>query len=160
MDNLREYEPLKQFVDIAYPMLSKQQKTWLERHWEDFNYEKAELEEIVRQEFGKVVKEISPLPLPEWILPRQPKAKNPEILDYGAWYDPQSKIFRIKITKFKLPNEKIMNDADILSSQYGCPHVFLDFICGSEKVHPRVKKFKEKYSVGSIGYPDNDCEHN
>jgi len=151
--------PLKDTIDILYPILLKQQEVWIGKHWEDFNSKKTELESVVSDEFGKVVKEIEPLALPYWILERSSNKENVEILDYEVLYNPQFKEFRIKITKLKLPNGKIMDDKDVLSSQYGCPHVFLEAICGYGEIHPKVEEFKKKYSVRNIDEPHNDCEH-
>lgn len=159
MDDSKEYKPLRQSVDIKYPLLMEQQKVWLEKHWVDFNSEKAKLENIVGKEFGKVIEEIG-IQVPHWILLRNPSAETPKILDYKTEYNPQSKEFRIRITRFRLSNGKIMDDSDVLSSQYGCPHVVLESICGfSDEIHPRIKSFKEEYSVRDINYPINDCNH-
>ena len=160
MDSYERYVKSKEGIDILYPILIRGQEEWLKRHWEDFNSQKTNLEKIVFDEFGKVVKEMGLLPLPNWVLERQPAPKNPEILDYKVEYFPQFKDFRIKITKLKLPNGKIMDDANVLSSQNGCPHLFLDPICGyGDEVNPRVEEFKKKYSIRHIEEPENDCEH-
>lgn len=151
-------EILKSIIDRLYPRLMSEQEVWLGEHWNDFNSQKAKLEGMVGREFEKVVGELSPIP--DFILSRHSNAKNPEILGYKAVYDPQSREFRIKLTRLKLPNENIMDDAEVLSSQYGCSHVFLDMICGFEdEVHPRIKRFKEEYSVRDINYPNNNCHH-
>jgi len=155
------YEKSKESIDIFYPILIKGQEEWLRRHWEDFNSRTANLEKVVAEEFGKVVKEIGLL-VRGWGLTKNPDidAESAEVLDYEVKYFPQSKDFRIKITKLKLPNGKIMDDKDVLSSRYGCPHLFLDFICGyGDEVHPKVEEFKKKYSVRHIDEPVNDCEH-
>ncbi len=155
-----DYKVLKGTIDTNYPVFLREQEEWMKKHWELFDSQKARLEAMVGQEFGNVLHEIGPLPLPDWILERQPAPENPKILGYKTKYFPQSRNFMIEVTRFKLPNGKIMDNADVLSSQYGCPHVFLGLVCGwSDEIHPRIKKFKEEYSVSNISYPVNDCKH-
>jgi hypothetical protein len=155
-----DYEELKKDIDENYPALIKAQAEWLEEHWRDFNLKKSAIESIVSEEFERVLREIGPIPIPEWILARESHAENPKILGYKTEYDSQFKKFRIKITKFRLPTGEIMDDADVLSSRDVCPHVYLGLVCGFlDEIHPKIKDFEKKYLISYIREPNNDCEH-
>ena len=96
-----------------------------------------------------------------------PNPGHAEVLDYKIQYMPsetrQKGFFSIKITKIRLPDGKIMDDEDSFSSQFGCPHIYLERLCGflssGNSLHERVKKFMGLYNVHEILEPNNDCEH-
>jgi hypothetical protein len=109
---------------------------------------KEKLEQIIHEEFGKVIQKIR----------LKDRAK---ILDYKV--TEKQGIIEIKITQFKIQSKgmmKVMDDNYTFSSGYGCPHDYLEPICGFERGNPEIKKFRNKYLINNIEGPDNDCAHN
>jgi len=106
---------------------------------------KEKLEQKIYEEFGKVIKRIY---LPE----------GANILKYKV--NEKQGIVGIKITQLELPVKgkfKIMDDRDIASNDYGCPHKYLLNICGFK--NSEMQKFRKKYSINYIEGPDNECEN-
>ena len=108
------------------------------------------LEKIVYEEFGNIIRDIKLL-------------GGAKILDYKLNYTPALEGFEIKITKLDLSHVgnvgRIIDDDSRLSRKYGCPHDYLNLICGFNNAHPNIKEFRRKYSINNIDVPDNDCEH-
>ena len=108
------------------------------------------LDKIIYKEFGNIIKNIK---LPE----------GAKILEYNINYQSALNSFEIKITKLELPrkgnNYRILDDDSRLSRNYGCPHEYLNLICGSKNASPNIKEFIKKYPINHIDVPDNDCEH-
>jgi hypothetical protein len=165
MDSFSEFLKQKSKVINSYTKRIKREA----RIWKGFSEEQKRLEKFVADEFGRVLKEIGSLPVSGYLFEFEPDQKDVEILDYKVEYKLPEETglaqgsFSIKITKLKLPSGKIMDDSNVLSSQYGCPHRYLEGICGHrslrDELHPKMREFAEKYHVDRIKEPNNDCEH-
>lgn len=148
---MTRYKEIKSEVDLNYPIKLEEEKILLAKHWEEFNNKQGYLEKIVHDEFGKVISLVSPL---------IHKNNVAEIVNYHVQYDLESKSFQIKVTEFKLPNGKIMNDEVFLSKTYGCPHIYTSKICGKDgELDKTVKEFKEKFDIKTIKNVNHNCFH-
>ncbi len=126
------------------------QREYKEREvWEGFDEEKEKLERVVYLVFNKTLEEIY--------------LDGAKIEDFDVIYNPERNEFKIKISKLKLPDGRVMDDEDIFSSQYACPHDYLKPIISlwlwDEELHPKIRDFRKKYHVDYIQPPNNDCEH-
>ena len=157
---METYEQLKQKIDSEYPVVRAKMIELEKEIWKDIAENRTKLEKIVGDEFGKVVKEIGPV-VSKWYLADNPDVKGAEILDYNTRYLFDNKYIEIKITKLKLPDGRIMDDDKISTSQYGCPHAYLEPVCslGEENLDTRIIDFRKKFGVDRIEQPDNDCDH-
>lgn len=147
-------------VNESYSKRKRQEQESLSQVWRGFDKERKKLEGIISKEFKNILDEMGPL-VSSWVKAYVGKCEGAIILDYNVDYEPERLLFKIKITKLKLPDGKIMDNKDILSSQYGCPHLYLDQIVGfsDDRLEPKIKEFKKKYKIRLIQEPYNNCEH-
>ena len=130
-------------VDASYQLRLQRQQKFNKENWEGFDILKEDLSKIVVEGFDELLEKID--------------LGNAKILDYKVGYVPRLKTFKIVLTKLKLSDGKIMDDNDIIGSDY-CPHCDFYMFYGS-KINSDVEEFKEKYNVQEIFLPKNFCNH-
>lgn len=141
----REFEFLKSNIRDSYYRRTEDTK----KIWKGFDNEVKKLTDIVKKEFGEILKEIGPVVTPWW--EEYSKGERAKVVDYTVSYDPERDKFSVKINKIRAIK-------GIFNTE--CPHVFLEPITGFDyELDPRIKNFKEKYNLSYIQNPDNVCEH-
>ncbi|MCR4327579.1 MAG: hypothetical protein NUV46_03295 [Nanoarchaeota archaeon] len=151
---MTDYNELKNRIDKVYEQKKEEEQKAIENIWSGFSEEKSALEKIIYDEFGKIILSIGPL------VHKNKNSKYAEIIEYKVSYNNDSKSSQVKITKFKLPDGRIMSNELFMSKLYECPHLYTYKICGKgEEIDNRIKEFREKFHIDSIKNVNHNCSH-
>lgn len=143
-----KYENLKRQIDFSYTRKMMEQEKFINEHWKGLNEEVKKLENIVKEDFSKILKCIN--------------LSGSKVINFKVKYNKKLRVMDVKITKWESTTGEILGDcSDKFPPSYFCPHSALAPIFGFMDIptDPLIVSFKQKYFINTIREPDNYCNH-
>jgi hypothetical protein len=132
-DKERDYNSLRNNIDLDYVVKSNEAKRLLEIHWKSFNEQKKELESIVGKDFKKTVEKFE----------SDGKIK---IEKFDVEYKPECQNLGINVIELQ-----------VLDKNFPFSSIFASHF--DSRLDPKIKEFRDKYNVNYIGYSIKCISH-